>query len=413
MLFFNSLPDRMPCVHCPGDVVSLRPEFRSQIDALRKRVHTAVRPKTVMGRAVNGTMLCDLAHAYCDALNANQAPEIATAWERVVDRQCEAALEAGLKAYHDAMTAAFAGGAVLDSATLDDTHARALAAGVDTFRANAVKDTDKLPAFETALRDRAAEAFATHRTTNAKASTRRCEEAAAAAFAAVAPAFSDAAEAPGATVDAMARQFRRTTAAFEAQYTDAATGPAKWEVLATAIMSKLPPLLETAADSLAARIKAAAAKQDAALTQLKHEVVLAETRARAAEDRAEQDKAASARAMEHAAAAAAKDAEHLRNLAESRLQVVESLGAKQDALVAAFEREANRADDRVGELVREVSASRTSLEALTAKMAKEMGGAAAALSDLAAARARIAELEAELGGERLLWVRWVAWNGLC
>ncbi len=46
-----------------------------------------MRVKTVFGKEINGSMLADLASAYCAAINDNAAPTISTAWERVVERQ--------------------------------------------------------------------------------------------------------------------------------------------------------------------------------------------------------------------------------------------------------------------------------------------------------------------------------------
>ena len=65
----------------------LRPEFRAQIDAMRKRVLTTARPKTVYGKSLNGAMLGALAEAYVTAINTGGTPTISTAWDRVVDSQ--------------------------------------------------------------------------------------------------------------------------------------------------------------------------------------------------------------------------------------------------------------------------------------------------------------------------------------
>lgn len=50
-----------------------------------------------------GAMLASLAEAYCGALNAGATPTIATAWDRVVDSQCQEASEGGVRVYRDTM----------------------------------------------------------------------------------------------------------------------------------------------------------------------------------------------------------------------------------------------------------------------------------------------------------------------
>ena len=67
---------------------SLRPEFRRDLENLKKKVQSTVRVKTIFGKEVTGGMLAELAIAYVAAINDNAAPTITTAWERVVERQC-------------------------------------------------------------------------------------------------------------------------------------------------------------------------------------------------------------------------------------------------------------------------------------------------------------------------------------
>lgn len=68
---------------------ALRPEFRNQLDSLRKRVWTTAKPKALYGNDLNGPMIAELAEQYVNAFNDNSAPTIASAWDRVVDKQCE------------------------------------------------------------------------------------------------------------------------------------------------------------------------------------------------------------------------------------------------------------------------------------------------------------------------------------
>lgn len=50
----------------------LRPEFRAQIDAMKRRIFSTVRPKTLYGKPLNGAMLASLADAYVAALNTGE-----------------------------------------------------------------------------------------------------------------------------------------------------------------------------------------------------------------------------------------------------------------------------------------------------------------------------------------------------
>ena len=57
----------------------LRPEFRAQMDALRRRVYAALRPKSMYGQPLTGAALGALAAAYVGALNAGGTPTISSA----------------------------------------------------------------------------------------------------------------------------------------------------------------------------------------------------------------------------------------------------------------------------------------------------------------------------------------------
>lgn len=61
----------------------------AQIEAMKRRLFSALEVKSVYGRPLNGAMLCSLAQAYVSALNSSGTPTISTAWERVVASQCE------------------------------------------------------------------------------------------------------------------------------------------------------------------------------------------------------------------------------------------------------------------------------------------------------------------------------------
>ncbi|KAF0719722.1 Aste57867_844 [Aphanomyces stellatus] len=71
----------------------LREEFRSKFDAMKKRLFEKAQPKSLFGKALNGAMFTNLAKSYVEALNSGKAPVISSAWTRVVQAQCEDAVD--------------------------------------------------------------------------------------------------------------------------------------------------------------------------------------------------------------------------------------------------------------------------------------------------------------------------------
>jgi len=82
------------------DVKELRPEFRSLMDALRQRVLTQVRPKTVEGVTVTGSAYLSLTEAYVRAINGGTVPVIHSAWTAVVELQAKKAMEEARASFH-------------------------------------------------------------------------------------------------------------------------------------------------------------------------------------------------------------------------------------------------------------------------------------------------------------------------
>lgn len=72
---------------------SLRPEFLEQMTVLKSKVFSSLKPKKMMSNLLNGTMLVSLAQNYVDAFNSGSSPVIATVWDRVMETQCDEALE--------------------------------------------------------------------------------------------------------------------------------------------------------------------------------------------------------------------------------------------------------------------------------------------------------------------------------
>ncbi|KAG7394431.1 hypothetical protein PHYBOEH_005201 [Phytophthora boehmeriae] len=82
---------------------SLRPEFREQMDVLRNKLSTLLKPKTMMSKMLNGSMLVSLAENYVAAFNSGSSPVIASVWDRVLKSQCDQALESAKQVFQTFM----------------------------------------------------------------------------------------------------------------------------------------------------------------------------------------------------------------------------------------------------------------------------------------------------------------------
>lgn len=83
----------------------LRDEFRTSFETLRRRVFDKAKPKMLFGKPLNGSMYVNLVGSYVEALNSGKAPVISSAWSRVVQAQCEEALQAAVELYRAEMAA--------------------------------------------------------------------------------------------------------------------------------------------------------------------------------------------------------------------------------------------------------------------------------------------------------------------
>ncbi|OQR87513.1 guanylate-binding protein [Achlya hypogyna] len=81
----------------------LREEFRSKFEGMKKRLFEKAAPKSLYGKALNGAMFTNLAKSYVEALNSGKAPVISSAWTRVVQSQCEDAVDEAVETYKKQM----------------------------------------------------------------------------------------------------------------------------------------------------------------------------------------------------------------------------------------------------------------------------------------------------------------------
>ncbi|KAG1713056.1 hypothetical protein DVH05_000783 [Phytophthora capsici] len=87
---------------------SLRPEFREEMEVLRNRLSTLLKPKTMMAKALNGSMLVSLTENYVAAFNSGSSPVITSVWDRVLESQCDQALDSAKRVFQTQLDAAIA-----------------------------------------------------------------------------------------------------------------------------------------------------------------------------------------------------------------------------------------------------------------------------------------------------------------
>ena len=82
------------------------------MENLLAKISKNVRAKTVLGRTINGDMFCSLLESYVEALNSGGAPEIKSAWARVVANQCSEARQQAISVYDQELLVALRTSAV-------------------------------------------------------------------------------------------------------------------------------------------------------------------------------------------------------------------------------------------------------------------------------------------------------------
>ncbi|KAI9141202.1 guanylate-binding protein [Paraphysoderma sedebokerense] len=70
----------------------LRPQFLEQVNDLMKMIFGMVQPKKLFGETLNGRMFVQLATSYIDAINTGGVPTIRSAWDNIVEAECQRTL---------------------------------------------------------------------------------------------------------------------------------------------------------------------------------------------------------------------------------------------------------------------------------------------------------------------------------
>ncbi|GBF99772.1 hypothetical protein Rsub_12400 [Raphidocelis subcapitata] len=370
----------------------LRPEFRKGVDELTRLLRLKAHPLAVAGQLLSGRAYCQLAGAYCDAINGGAVPQLVTAWQGVARAECQHALDAALSAYEGSFTA----DAARSEEELLTTHQAALSAALAAFKAGALGDAALTGEFEERLRKTVDVRF-----TAARAKLRAAAEAAAGGLlSSGASKLAVLVEAPGARVEDVANELRRFYAEFDA----AVPGAAKWQRAAEfAAATALPAAARLHAAAIAERDEARkrAADADKRSAQMRADA----GRAADADARAAQLEAELASARDAAAAAGARASSQAALLAQAQQDLAAARSGAQDAAALHRDLEAARAEaGRAAAAAAAAEARVKQLEAAAAEAAREAAQLRTALAEaqgaVEQARAAADRVAAEKSDER-------------
>ncbi|KAJ0402516.1 hypothetical protein ATCC90586_002686 [Pythium insidiosum] len=85
-------------------IEKLRPEFQKQLKDIKDLVYgDSLKPKTLQGKPLNGSMFAGLLHAYVDAINSGGVPVITSAWEGVTASECRKAVNTSFDSFKKMM----------------------------------------------------------------------------------------------------------------------------------------------------------------------------------------------------------------------------------------------------------------------------------------------------------------------
>lgn len=214
------------------------------------------------------------------------------------------------------------------------------------------------------------------------------------------------------------------------------------QVFSDAVMEKFPTILLEWADKLSTFQKDLVGTLQKELAAKGNELALCESREKAERDMRAQEKIVYEKTLSDQARIAALEQEHAKSLVSARglgiccllalaseklahslctcwpvglreyhliarvygsiaqlaakNEELDRLSKKQDMLIAAFEAEVSKYDERLGELTRQLAATRSAHENLSTQKFGQLEKAAGLAEELAASNARVAQLEMEV-----------------
>ncbi|KAL0477554.1 guanylate-binding protein [Acrasis kona] len=106
---------------CSVPEEEIRPEFKHQVNALKKHVYSKIKPKELHGNKLNGRMFINLCKSYINALNEGGIV-IDTCWDNVVRTECETIFLDTLRMYKNRIHSVVKEKGIVDEKTLDTHH---------------------------------------------------------------------------------------------------------------------------------------------------------------------------------------------------------------------------------------------------------------------------------------------------
>eukprot|EP00928_Gymnodinium_smaydae_P014677 TRINITY_DN15402_c0_g2_i1.p1 TRINITY_DN15402_c0_g2~~TRINITY_DN15402_c0_g2_i1.p1 ORF type:complete len:805 (+),score=240.05 TRINITY_DN15402_c0_g2_i1:216-2630(+) len=155
---------------------SLRPQFRTQVEAFVKKVYISLKPKKIDGVTMTGAMFCSLASEYCKAINNSVVPTIQSAWTSVVQHQLRLCLKDAVQLYRSQMNERAMQHLPISEESLRDLHKDAKSKALQVFLAPKFDSSDaKFREYRTEFANRIKQLYEHVRNENMSTSQRQCE----------------------------------------------------------------------------------------------------------------------------------------------------------------------------------------------------------------------------------------------
>lgn len=144
----DELPDNM-----------LRPEFVQQMDNARNKIFKKIRPKSLNGNTFNGSRLVELIHAYINAINSGQVPNIEHAFQYMMKNESKKAFQDSLMKVQKELSEYLKSPIAHDDRKMKDIKKQMEEAALKNFKKKALGDEEMLQDFMKELSEKVRENF--------------------------------------------------------------------------------------------------------------------------------------------------------------------------------------------------------------------------------------------------------------